>query len=96
MGVGVRTRWTSPVDLVAHPGRVCMGGRCCHPHARYGGLPRSRSVIAWRTVLWVVLHVRSRPWVVSGREVGSGNEFGGQRATCSGNTSKFGLQAKLA
>ena len=38
----------------------------CRPHARYGGLPRSRSVIAWRTVLWVVLHVHSRPWVVSG------------------------------
>ena len=23
-------------------------------------------MIAWRTVLWVVLHVHSRPWVVSG------------------------------
>ena len=31
-----------------------------------GGLPPSRSGTAWRTVLWVVLHVRSRPWVVSG------------------------------
>ena len=55
----------------------------CSPHARYGGLPqqhtyihttcvglpRSRSVIAWRTVLWVVLHVHSRPWVVSGGNI---------------------------
>ena len=42
----------------------------CRPHARYGGLPRSRSEIASRTVLWVVLHVRGRPWVVSGAEGG--------------------------
>ena len=28
--------------------------------------PRARSGAAWRTVLWVVSHVRGRPWVVSG------------------------------
>ena len=38
----------------------------CRLHARYGGLPRARSGTAWRTVLWVVSHVSSRPWVVSG------------------------------
>ena len=42
---------SSPVRALPH----------CRLHARYGGIPRARSGTAWRTVLWVVLHVSSRP-----------------------------------
>ena len=38
----------------------------CRLHARYSGVPGARPGTAWRTVLWVVSHVRGRPWVVSG------------------------------
>ena len=50
---------------------MCVGVRPralprCRLRARFGGTPRARSGAAWRTVLWVVSHVRGRPWVVSG------------------------------
>ena len=55
-----------PGNLEQRPGGSnIIGG--ANLHVRYGGIPRARSGTAWRTVLWVVLHVSSRLWVVSGR-----------------------------
>ena len=45
---------------------VCDPERCpAAAYTRYNGVPRARPGTAWRTVLWVVSHVRGRPWVVS-------------------------------
>ena len=50
----------------------------CRLHVRYGGIPRARSGTAWRTVLWVVSHVRHAKLVARNRAV-----LASLQATCS-------------
>ena len=65
--------------VVSEGGAVRRGPERCPAaaHTRAAAGYPGRSEAAWRTVLWVVVHVCSRPWVVSGCEGGRGARPGG-------------------